>query len=638
MDDNKNNIFKLLRKNDDKYLSFSKKFHLITRFMQSGKTKYMQDEIKKLLNESNSFHIILCSNSLFLTDQTAGRINNTYSQNYEELISKISDKNDIDFIQKLKPIILSSMSKNCRNLGDLSTLFFGRNKDANSYGSLMCCTNKTRLENLTVILNMLGAMGKNVTLWIDEVHTSFLTFVENYYSEYSNIECVNKIIGVTATPEPIMGFFKKQHLQINVLKCLACDPKLYYGYDDCIKQEHDISNSDYIVPDCLKINEYKVKKHKENIIKGTGIQYCNDINSALYINTIIEKKILKYNNADIIFAPGSKYVKSHNAIKDVLLDKGFYVFIFNSKKKGLYFSKDNYMDLNDIIPKEESNKKLHLGYYMGKIKHLFSMVDKPIAITGYLSIGQGITLCDWNTNFYITKAILSYKDADSVFTIQVAGRSFGNTKHKVCRSLEVYGRPKFFRKLEGSIEYGSISEIAKKLNKEKFNPDEIKRHIEDRLIEKGYLKQNESESDNEINNEVIECFNSNIEIKTLTKKDIKIIKQYRNDKGKGPNKRGAKYKFLFEKNNHLKHYLNQNLGEFIGTCVKIDGCADTYKKWVQQVFQNNNLKKPPATQKKVYLKLINDNNDKLYKFYIDLYIGSPNYGKLAIFSCDIGYN
>ena len=113
------------------------------------------------------------------------------------------------------------------------------------------------------------------------------------------------------------------------------------------------------------------------------------------------------------------------------------------------------------------------------------MVDKPIAITGYLSIGQGITLCDWNTNFYITKAILSYKDADSVFTIQVAGRSFGNTKHKVCRSLEVYGRPKFFRKLEGSIEYGSISEIAKKLNKEKFNPDEIKRHIEDRLIEKG---------------------------------------------------------------------------------------------------------------------------------------------------------
>eukprot|EP01084_Bolivina_argentea_P061596 112593_1 len=444
---------------------FLNKFELWTKFMQSGKTKEMTDEIKKLAETSQDyFHIIFCSNNLFLTNQTQNRVDKTFTNDIDEVL--------IPFLKdKLKAIVFASSNKQCNKYEQLVKQF-------NNHRAILCCTNKTRFENISKLLIEQFDDNRNVIIWIDEVHSNY-NLTLDFLTKISELKCIKKIIGISATPDILFKNKKINKTDSITLKPMkACDDNIYYGFGAINKIIIDFDN--YVIPKVLRNEEYKNAK--------------NNSDNALYLHTLLVNKKIVYTNLDVVYVPGNTFKISHEAIRDVLLLHGFYVFIFNSNGSYLYKTNNDKIDVS-------SNERTHLGQLMGVMRQKHKLTDKPIGITGFLSIGQGNTLCDWDTNFYITKSIIGYKSALKsngechAFITQVFGRCFGNIKTiKNFKGSHVFMKSKFAKEIEkcilsgalgqfaletgnNSISYNDLPDIKRRLKQMVFESDDIKYDI-----------------------------------------------------------------------------------------------------------------------------------------------------------------
>lgn len=442
---------------------FKQKFGLLTKFMQAGKTGYMQDEIKRLAETGGDyFHIIFCSNNLFLTNQTGNRIQKTFTDLNEKI-----DTNHI--AQNLKAVVCSSFNKKCNRLGHLVM-------QLKNYRAILCCSHKKRFQLILELLETGMLNSKKVYIWVDEMHMDLNMIYKNLL-RYCKYPCIEKIIGISATPDSIFRKVGDRNCEINILPTESCDKSLYYGFDDCVKTILDIN--EYNIPeDFYEENQYLNKKA---ITKDGSIVLSGRIENALYLNTILMNDSVVYDNDDVFFVPGSRYKVSHQAIKDVLISHGFYTFVFNSDGTYLYFENDEFIDLKKdqaiLQATTDDNGNIlqcSLGHLMGIAKDLFKLDDRPIGITGYLSVGQGNTLCDYDTDFYITKGIFGYKNALVDFTTQVTGRIFGNLKQRrEFNGCEMIMRPVFKEQVSNNILSGAFSEYALKTGKIKMSQSDL---------------------------------------------------------------------------------------------------------------------------------------------------------------------
>jgi len=351
-------------------IDYSNKFQLITKPTQSGKTFVVLSEIKKLFieNKDNNLKIInilFCDNSLLQTDQLKNRL--------EDSLYQIFTNNHGE-----NSIILSSKSKT-NNYSELFTSIFDDDCD-----NIITCANDIRISEINKLLNKQSTKDYvKFYIWIDESDKTFKN-KNNILSDWEKLNNIEKITFITATPEI---HFKNQFEEINVFQLESSyNCEKYQLFNRC-NFEHFEEHSNY---------------HNGNFMHN--------------ITFVLDNYEIK--NSSIWFIPGKQKVISHNEIKKLVIEKGFYVFVINSTEKKLFDSKSNEIANLDDNENNDLSSKIALLY------DKFDLKNKKVAITGNLCVNRGITIS--SNKVMITHAIFSdnYEDFNSAY--QLVGRICGN--------------------------------------------------------------------------------------------------------------------------------------------------------------------------------------------------------------------
>lgn len=144
-----------------------------------------------------------------------------------------------------------------------------------------------------------------------------------------------------------------------------------------------------------------------------------------------------------VFAPSRIYLDDHDLMQQGLTNRGFHVYIDNSKKKGFYDLKGDFMTL-DLFNRTYSVKgELYETFVKWREVH----PKDHLAITGLLNITRGITFN--TTGFNFTDMIISaYHAKDIAALVQLFGRANGGKKYVDVMNLhcpkDVYTKVKEF--------------------------------------------------------------------------------------------------------------------------------------------------------------------------------------------------
>ena len=343
-------------------------FQLICKPEQSGKTFIMISQIIKDLTfpieGKKIINFILCDNNLLLTHQTGSRVD----QDLKEYI-----------VDGTTYVELSSHARaECKNVCDAFTAITFKNVQ-----NIICCTNRKRMDDIKKIINTLNTSeytaGKfHFNVWLDEAD-KFITFIENplrpIVDEHSNV----KVKLITATPEDLF----KKYKYMNVLPIENTTSEFYHGWED---------------------NDIKQIDHNGNYLEF-----------AEHILTNASKEQLSAGSK--WFIPGLNLKKSHEEIKNLCISKEMAVICINGNgivltlpitREKITFKKDDVFNIKMI--------DIYTKYGL----HRF-----PLAITGYICIGRGITIM--SNDFMLDYAILS-NCSDKNEVSQLAGRLKGNIK------------------------------------------------------------------------------------------------------------------------------------------------------------------------------------------------------------------
>lgn len=352
----------------------SEDFTLICKPEQSGKTFVMIQQIIKDLGDSEDdkkvINFIFCDNSLLLTEQTSQRINKElkeYTINGESYIEFSSHKrtecNNADAVYK------AILRKNVRNI--------------------ICCTNGKRVTDIQSIIDDInetpGLNSKEnfvFKVWLDEAdkYTKFIdTVFRPLTSEQKNVE----VFCLTATPLPLFNKYKG----MRVFPLENTTLPNYHGWNDNHIEicENPGGSTDDFVLDILE-------EQKENgkILPGTK----------WYIPADVAKR-------------------SHNKIKAICKEKGFAVFVVNGD--GITLARPD--ESEDVGPIDK-NKELNTQIL--EMCEEYELAQYPIAITGNICIGRGISIM--SPEFIFDYGILS-NCAKKTEASQNAGRLKGNIKN-----------------------------------------------------------------------------------------------------------------------------------------------------------------------------------------------------------------
>jgi len=351
--------------------TFSNKFQLITKPTQSGKTFVVLSEIEKIFKEnidSNKIiNVLFCDNSLLQTDQLKTRLDSTITPIFTDNDGKTS-------------VILSSKS-DISKYEDLYTVIFD-----DECNNVITCANTSRINQIDKL--MFKQLKKRdiikFYIWIDESDKTFTSKFDilEKWNDYSNVE---KITFITATPEE---HFKNNFNEVNIYQ-------LESAYDEQLF--HLFCNSNFIYLD----------------------DTINDCITYVFTNYSLIITI-----GTVWFLPGNIKTNSHNDIKDMCINKGFYVFLINGNEKVLY-------DNNNNIVCNLDNKKLteneDLSTTLGNIYIEYNLKNQKVAITGNLCVSRGITIS--SNKMIISHCIFPNSFRNLNDNYQLAGRLCGNYKN-----------------------------------------------------------------------------------------------------------------------------------------------------------------------------------------------------------------
>ncbi len=351
---------------------------LICKPEQSGKTfimiKHMIDDINSKKHKYRIINFILCDNSLLLTKQTSNRVDDSIKK------YKLDNETYLEFSSHKRTI--------CNSKDTVFSQIMNNNID-----NIISCTNNTRIEDIVTLICQFnnGVLTKEkfkFKIWLDEAdkYVNYISgFFEPLISKYKNVY----LYCITATPEPIFKEFE----YVNVLPIENPVCEKYHGWRDNIRKIIDINFKN------LKFIEYVLK---------------NDASTEI-------------NPGTIWFIPGLSSKASHHNIKDLCLKFNMAVIIVNGD--GIYLTLPN--KEYKFYKKDEVFNNIIIKIYRENSLHKY-----PLALTGYLCIGRGITIM--SNDFIIDYAILSnYSNKNEIS--QIAGRLKGNIKH-----LPNYKKPVVF--------------------------------------------------------------------------------------------------------------------------------------------------------------------------------------------------
>jgi len=384
------------------------KIHLLVKPTQSGKSFIMLDKISKILKKNkDTVHIIFCDNQLIQTEQINNRVN---KDDKLKDISKDDELKDISKDDKLKDISLIFSSKSKIKYSELPHLIIDK-----KIKIIITCSNKKRVDDIDILLNLESLINKKIFIWIDEIDKNIKLFENNINLEWNNITIVKKIYLITATPSDIENKFKFKNVNLD-----KTYNKEYY---------HSLNDSKFIIVDNY---ENEIETYIENIMK----QHSNLIDEG-----------------QVWFIPGELNISSHEKIKNILMKLKFTVIIINSNGKQIYT--DN---KEDELPDDDDELANSLGNYYKKNK----LHEKKVAITGNICISRGITIN--SENMLISHAIFPTKINNESTSYQLAGRICGNIK-----KFKNYKKPTIFCSSHFRDTILKMENIAKKFAKNTTN-------------------------------------------------------------------------------------------------------------------------------------------------------------------------
>ena len=346
------------------------RFILICKPEQSGKTFVMIQQIIKDLDEHTDktvINFIFCDNSLLLVKQTSERVQRDvepFTINDESYV-EFSSRDDGKAQSNIDSIIVKIMMDDIRNV--------------------ISCTNGKRVSDISSIINQFNSkpstQGKfEFKIWLDEAD-KFTKFIDNTFKPLVDAHNNVRVYCLTATPDAL--FKKYEHM--NVLPIENTTSPDYHGWED----------------------------NRRVILENTSntVEFICDVLS-FHIDESMICKGRKW------YVPGDTKKRTHRMIRDILVGKGFAVFVVNGDGIDLTLPTEGHPHFCEDKT-EELNKqmmRMHNENEAGRF---------PVAITGNICVGRGISIM--SPEFIFDYAILSncIKKADAS---QNAGRTKGNIK------------------------------------------------------------------------------------------------------------------------------------------------------------------------------------------------------------------
>lgn len=349
------------------------RFILICKPEQSGKTFVMLKKINEFLVEEEDFdkitvNFIFCNNSLLLTKQTKKRCKEhiKFLSDIQESYIEFSSANRKDgTVKNNSSEVRTAIEDGCKNV--------------------VCCTNKTRVIDITGIIRRINTYNKksyNFKIWLDEAD-KFNNYIEASFipltQEYENIE----VYMLTATPQTIF----KKYKEVRTLPLEITTLPTYHGWNDCI------------------INTREDEA-------GTTIGFARQIADEMLLNGEFKPGYKGY-------VPADNKKKTHIMMRDMFIGKGVAVFIVNGE--GIELTLPTLPNSKSF--KIEKTKELHI--HIRELYTKYNVVKWSCVVTGNICVGRGISI--QQPDFMFNFGILSNCKKKAEVS-QNAGRLKGNFK------------------------------------------------------------------------------------------------------------------------------------------------------------------------------------------------------------------
>ena len=443
------------------------RFRLICKPEQSGKTSVM---ISRILHEfedppsgKTPINFIFCANSLLLTKQTGSRLEG----HLEELGKCVEFSSQKGALKKCDAVLGRLLAYDVTNV--------------------VCPSNSCRVgkraasENTYDCDGVIGMVDKLTArfhdkfifnIWMDEADKFTKPLVK--FRELLKRNNTTSVWCITATPEKLFEEFGNQ----NVLRLENTTSSNYHGWGDnrikhfepstdCaafVRQVLDrvggaiTSNASDDVsfdPQTIQGKLWEIIRREyvpgQTFTRSGILEFVGEIGSSSNtqpqtvsrtLQELRDKELIQfitpgvYKRSPLVsdtgslydapseimpntrwFIPGGTRKKSHRAIKDACVKRGFAVFVVNGDGIGLT------LPCGTEVPIEKKDDLLN-----SKIKKMYAahnLHEHPVAITGNICVGRGISISD--PEFIFTHGILSEFKSGAEAS-QLAGRLKGNMK------------------------------------------------------------------------------------------------------------------------------------------------------------------------------------------------------------------
>ena len=391
-------------------IDFENKIMLIVRKPQEGKTFICISSIYK--DVTSDIHIVLTMNTLSSGMQFFGRMEDT-----------IGSKNIIVFNSNKKT------TGNClhaKNTGDVFKLL----QNNINVKVIVCCAHTTRIKtSLSELFKFVGDSkkleGRQFKIHIDEAH-KYICENRQAIKDFHNLTCVRKIIGYTATPDPIISNYTDDKNYFS--KIYVCDVEKeygiirsthYFGVKDCERKIINFNKIGQTVenqPDENSSDEYSSKLIPENIIKlslnktkslqfydnNYNFNFGDEIALFRFYDYILPTLKINQQEFSYHFSPAYNRKVSHLQVASIILKhysdsniiiingEGIQLFrgIHKSGNKELTLIKTNHQ----ITVKNDFHRKqlLEPSYMIQSLIEDYR--DFPTFVTGFSCVGMSVTL------------------------------------------------------------------------------------------------------------------------------------------------------------------------------------------------------------------------------------------------------
>ena len=339
------------------------KVTVLVKPCQSRKSWKMMEMVSE--HEENIISIMFTDNSLLQSTQLCSRMEG------------------FEGIEKNTTLTLSSKAK-CKSANELPMQIL-----AKGIKNIITCSNATRAKNIDELIETWSVFDPNNTkkfvIYIDEMDR-FMTMYIPFLEKWQQNDKVDKIIGVTATPFPIL----KELGEVNIVK-------LEQTYE--AENYHRFKDSEFV--------EYVMEKNQ------------NRCYYELCLNMALENEHI--NAGNVFYFPGAVKKVTHYSIKNLCLNYGFACITINSDGCRLYNDPDDNKKFENIKTTGKEIATVLADLYENK--HLNQI---PLAITGQTCISRGVSLS--SPRMMITHSILGPTFSNINNLYQSAGRLTNNMK------------------------------------------------------------------------------------------------------------------------------------------------------------------------------------------------------------------